>query len=189
MPNDETGHFGISVSIHEHRALIGADGDEENGHQSGAAYIFEDHGSGWRQVAKLLPDDGAPGDLFGDAVAISGDTAVIGAKYDDDFGDMSGAAYVFRNGQNGWTQVAKLTAGDGPAAHIFGGSVAIDGDTILIGAGAAVNDHGVSSGAAYVFVIPEPATLPLLLSAAAASLLLYHRRRHRARGQARESAP
>ena len=72
-------------------------------------------------------------------MSIDGDTVVIGARYDDDKGSSSGSAYVFTRDTagdlaSGWTQVAKLTAGDGAANDYFGYSVSIDGDTVVIGA-------------------------------------------------------
>ena len=78
-------------------------------------------------------------DWFGRSVSIDGDTMVIGATQDDDKGDKSGSAYVFMRATagdltSGWTQVAKLTAGDGAASDEFGNSVSIDGDTVVIGA-------------------------------------------------------
>jgi len=107
------------------------------------------------QLAKLTADDGAQGDNFGMVVSIDGDTVVIGAPYDDDDGSGSGSAYVFTRDTagdltSGWTQVAKLTAGDGAADDWFGWSVSIDGDTVVIGA-AGDDDDGTSSGSAYVF--------------------------------------
>ena len=109
------------------------------------------------QRAKLTADDGAADDWFGRSVSIDGDTMVIGATQDDDKGDKSGSAYVFMRATagdltSGWTQVAKLTAGDGAVNDEFGYSVSIDGDTMVIGAHYD-NDpvKGDKSGSAYVF--------------------------------------
>ena len=89
------------------------------------------------QRAKLTATDGAQYDYFGLSVSIDGDTMVIGAYGDDDKGDGSGAAYVFRRNTpgdlaSGWTQVEKLTANDGTNGPHFGNSVSIDGDTCLL---------------------------------------------------------
>ncbi len=109
------------------------------------------------QVAKLLASDGEAGDNLGyEAVAIDGDTMVVGA-WQDHVGleDDQGSAYVFeRNwgGADNWGQVAKLTASDGMATDWFGRDVAIDGDTIVVGASA--NDVaaiGQDEGGAWVF--------------------------------------
>ncbi len=104
--------------------------------------------------AKLTAADGAAGDLFGVRVALSGDTALIGARFDDDDvnGGDSGSAYVFTRSGTSWSQQAKLTAADGAAGDWFGYSVALSGDTALIGAHFNDNDvNGVDSGSAYVF--------------------------------------
>jgi len=101
---------------------------------------------------KLLADDGAAGDSFGESVSISGDTAIIGATGDDDKGDGSGSAYIFvRAGDGIWKQQAKLTPADGAAGDIFGFDVSISGDTALIGA-MRDDDKGDGSGSAYIFV-------------------------------------
>jgi hypothetical protein len=103
-------------------------------------------------VTKLLAEDGAAGDAFGYSVAVYGDTAVIGAYGDDDKGLNSGSAYVFVRSENTWEQQFKLTApaDDGYAYDVFGQSVAVDGDTAVIGA-YGDDDNGLNSGSAYVF--------------------------------------
>ena len=104
------------------------------------------------EIAKLASGDAQAADEFGYSVAISGDTAVIGARSDDDNGSDSGSAYVFkRNGTGTWAQQQKLTASDGAASAYFGRSVAIDGDTVVIGAFQASHSGMTSNGAAYVF--------------------------------------
>jgi uncharacterized repeat protein (TIGR01451 family) len=149
--------FGYTVALGGDTLVVGAYGHDENGSESGSAYVFaQNHGGGdrWRQVARLLPSDGAAGDRFGYAVAQSGDTIVVGAYADDDNGIDSGSAYVFARNQGGadhWGQVAKLTATDGAAEDDFGASVAVSGDTALVGA-YGDDDNGYNSGSAYVFV-------------------------------------
>ncbi len=101
---------------------------------------------------KLTASDGAAGDMFGVSVAISGDTAVVGAYHDDDNGADSGSAYVFVRSGSGWTQQAKLTASDGAAGDLFGVSVAISGDTAVVGA-FYDDDNGADSGSAYVYTV------------------------------------
>ena len=102
--------------------------------------------------AKLTASDAAAGDAFGFSVAVSGDTAVIGAIFDDDAGSFSGSAYVFTRSGTTWTEQAKLTASDGAWGDLFGNSVAISGDTLLVGA-YGDDDLGDGSGSAYVFFI------------------------------------
>ena len=89
----------------------------------------------YAEVAKLVAGDAALGDVFGYSVAINGNTIVVGAYGDDDDGDASGSAYVLRTSDGGATyaQVAKLTASDAAADDQFGKSVAIAGDTVVVG--------------------------------------------------------
>jgi len=88
--------FGVTVSISDNRAVIGAFGDGENGSASGSAYVFERDGTGtWIQAAKLLASDVAADDEFGRSATISGDRVMIGAHWDDDNGSNSGSTYVF----------------------------------------------------------------------------------------------
>jgi hypothetical protein len=141
--------FGSSVSLDGDTALIGANGDDDNGHWSGSAYVFTRIGTTWTQQQKLLPSDGAAEDQFGCFVSLSGDTALIGAPFDGDNGDFSGSAYVFTRTGTTWTQQAKLTAPDGGVNDWFGYCVSLVGDTALIGAQGDVN--GGDSGSAYVF--------------------------------------
>jgi hypothetical protein len=108
-----------------------------------------------RQVmleAKLIAIDASNGALFGNSVAISGDTAVIGA-YWNHIGTRrwQGSVYVFvRKGQT-WIQQAKLVAADGKMKDHFGQSVAIDGDTIVVGVPEADIGEDKNQGAVYVF--------------------------------------
>ncbi len=99
---------------------------------------------------KIAAGDGAAGDLFGGSVAISGDCAVVGAIKDDDAGRYSGSAYIFKRNGDAWTEQAKITASDGAANDLFGGSVAISGDYVVVGA---YMDDGAGreSGSAYIF--------------------------------------
>jgi len=142
--------FGCSVSIDGDYAIIGADYDDDNGSQSGSAYVFTRSGTDWTQQAKLLASDGDIGDRFGVSVSIDGDYAIVGADSDDDNGDMSGSAYVFTRSGTDWTQQAKLLASDIAGGDQFGWSVSIDGDYAIVGAWRD-DDNGVDSGSAYVF--------------------------------------
>jgi len=144
--------FGDCVSISGETAVVGAFGNAS----SGSAFVFEKVGGVWAEQAKLLADDGAADDRFGDCVSISGDTAVIGAWRDDDNGTDSGSAFIFEKVGGVWTQQTKLLASDGAANDRFGESVSISGDTAVIGA-LGDNDNGAASGSAYVFGVPTPA--------------------------------
>ncbi|HUT25894.1 MAG TPA: FG-GAP repeat protein, partial [Sumerlaeia bacterium] len=106
--------------------------------------------------SKLVAEGVATSDWLGQAVAISGNTAVVGAYFDDEKGDDAGAAYIFRRAGPRWTQLVKLTAGDGEMGDKYGYSVGISGDTVLIGA---IEDDqkGGEAGAAYVYTDTSPA--------------------------------
>ena len=142
--------FGESVGISGDAAIVGANGDDDNGPESGSAYIFRFDGRVWIQEAKLVPSDGSQADEFGKAVAISGDLAIVGAYRADEAGVDSGAAYIFRRTESAWEQEIKLLASDGETQDRFGWSVALSGNVALIGA-RRHDDNGVESGAAYVF--------------------------------------
>ncbi|MEM7531345.1 MAG: SdrD B-like domain-containing protein [Chloroflexota bacterium] len=147
---DATDRFGENVALHGDTALIGVWRDDDNGTSSGAAYVFTRSGSTWSEQQKLLPSDGDTGDIFGERVALSGDTALIGAHEDDDNGSDSGAAYVFRRSGNTWSEESKLLAPDGVDDDFFGSSVVLEGDTALIGA-LYDDDNGLNSGSVYFF--------------------------------------
>ena len=144
-------YFGYSVAIDGDTAVIGAYWDDDNGSNSGSAYVFVRSNGVWSEQQKLTASDGAAGDYFGSSVAIDGDTVVIGAHWDDDNDYNSGSAYVYVRSNDVWSEQAKLTASDGASRDFFGYSVAIDGDTALIGA-YADNDNGANSGSAFMYV-------------------------------------
>lgn len=143
-------YFGRSVAIAGDTVVVGASGDGGRG----SAYVFQRDQDGpglWGQVKKLTADDAATGDAFGYAVAIAGDTIIVG-DYLHDVGsnDDQGAAYIFERNQDGidqWGQVTRLTAADGAALGYFGRAVAIAGDTVVVGA----YGDNLEQGAAYVF--------------------------------------
>ncbi|MBN2560854.1 MAG: thrombospondin type 3 repeat-containing protein [Phycisphaerae bacterium] len=162
MPSDTLMdiEFGMSVSVSGNVAVMGAWLDEENASDglcdSGAAYVFRRTGSVWAEEAKLLASDRECDTVFGFAVAVDGNVAVIGAHLHDDEqnGENSGAAYIFRyNDANAeWVEEAKLLASASSAKpdDFFGYSVDISGSSVVIGA---VHGSGAdySSGSAYVF--------------------------------------
>jgi len=143
--------FGVSVAISGDTMVAGAPNDNDAGSDSGSAYVFVRSGTSWSQQAKLTASDGAADDMFGNSVAISGDTVVVGAPYDNDGGSDSGSAYIFVRTGSTWTEQTKLTASDAVAGDMFGASVAIGGNTTVVGA-YGDDDAGSLSGSAYVFV-------------------------------------
>ena len=122
----------------------------ENGFEAGAAYVFIRSGTTWTQQQKLLASDGQAEDHFGYCCALLGDTAFVGANWDDDNGDGSGSMYVFTRSGTTWTQQQKLLASDGQAGDRFGGFIAPSEDTALIAA-YWDDDNGNDSGSMYVF--------------------------------------
>jgi len=105
------------------------------------------------QTTKLVGSDGANGDNFGFSLSIDGNTAAVGA-WGDDLGenDAQGSVFVFVRSGTVWTQQQKLIASDGAEGDRFGASVAIDGNTIVVGAGDCEIGANLNQGAAYVFV-------------------------------------
>jgi hypothetical protein len=143
--------FGHSVSISGDLAVVGAPYDDDNGGDSGSVYVFSFNGANWVEEQKLVATDGAASDKFGYSVAICGDVVVVGAYCDDDRGSNSGAAYVFQYNGSAWIEDQKLVASNGASTDMFGGSVSVDGDMIVIGAYGRFNDSGIRTGSAYVF--------------------------------------
>ena len=181
--------FGNSVAVAGDTVVVGAereesiatgvDGDQSDNsaNSSGAAYVFTRDGSdNWSQQAYLKASNTDGGDLFGHSLAIAGDTVLIGARLEasnandvdgdesDNSASQAGAAYVFvRDGADAWTQQAYLKASNSDAGDVFGSSVAIAGDTVLIGAraedstasgvaGDQSDNSATDAGAAYMFV-------------------------------------
>ena len=160
-------HFGHSVAIDGDTVVVGARGVNT---QTGAAYVFRTT-DGWDtfvEVDKLTASDGSYEDLFGQSVAISGATVVVGASQSRKIPegycpslDCSGAAYLFRTQDDGATygQMAKLTATDAAAGDGFGWSVAFDSGTVVVGAygddDACTDNPICNSGAAYVYSLSD----------------------------------
>ena len=151
--------FGGSVAVAGDTAIVGA--SQEN-NATGTAYVFErDRGGSdnWGEAKKLLASDGQAADFFGGSVAVSGDSAVVGASFADGPATQTGAAYVFQRDEGGtdnWGELTKLTASDAQSGDFFG-RVAVDGDTALVGAHTE-DAGGDDAGAAYVFQRDEGGT-------------------------------
>ena len=150
--SDGTGgdFFGISVALDGDTLIVGANLEDAAGADSGSAYVFTRSGTTWTEEAKLVAPDGAQQDRFGYAVDLSGDTVVVGALDDDDNGPGSGAAYVFTRLGTAWSFEQKLLALDGQASDHLGEAVAVDGDTVVVGA-KGDDDSGTNAGSGYVF--------------------------------------
>ena len=179
--------FGYAIGLDDDTLVVGARGEsssatgvngDENDNStaaSGAAYVFTRIGNSWTQQAYLKASNTQNNDQFGWSVAVEGDTVVVGAPSEDsnatgingdqsnNLMDGSGAAYVFTRNGTTWNQQAYIKASNPGSSDFFGWSVAIDGDTIVVGApdedsnatgvgGNQLNNSAGRSGAAYVFI-------------------------------------
>jgi hypothetical protein len=187
--------FGYSVAISGDTMVVGANYEASNqttitngsnaspdnsASLSGAVYIYTRSGNTWVQQAYLKAPNAEAGDQFGTSVAISGDTIVVGAQYEDsnqttitngssastdNSTGSAGAAYVYVRSGSTWNQQAYLKAPNAETGDHFGHSVAISGDTIVVGSHyegssqtnitngstASADNSAQSAGAAYVF--------------------------------------
>lgn len=151
--------FGISVAFSGNTAVVGANwNSHSNQSRAGAVYVFEKPTSGWvtkTETAKLTASDAATNDEFGIAVAVSNSTVIVGAYLDDNAaGDVAGAAYLFSKPPCGWTNATEstklMTAHASPGDN-FGISVAMEDETVVVGAHYANSQEINNTGAAYVF--------------------------------------
>ena len=176
--NAEAGDFfGISVAVNGDTVVVGAfrengnaagDPDDNSAPWAGAAYVFARNGTSWSQQAYLKAENAEADDWFGESVAVSGDTVVVGANGedgnsasgpDDNSAEGAGATYVFTRSDGTWSQQAYLKAANVGIGDVFGSSVAVEGDTAVIGAwgedsngiDGPEDNSGLDVGAAYVF--------------------------------------
>jgi hypothetical protein len=147
--------FGFSVAIDGDTAVVGAAFDSTATKTwTGSAYIFTRNSGLWAQQGHVFADDGADHDSFGDAIAISGDTMVVAASYDDlATVTNAGSAYVFVRSSGMWSQQAHLFADSPSENDYFGydGAVAIEGDTIAVGVKSDDTAAGTDAGSVYIF--------------------------------------
>ena len=154
--------FGGAVAINGDYVVVGAYQEDENAtggstlSAAGSAYIFKRTGTAWAQEAKIVASDRAENDVFGFSVAISGDYVVVGAKYESEDAaggstlSFAGSAYIFKRAGTAWAQEAKIVASNRAESDYFGGSVAISGDYVVVGAYNKTTS-ATSTGSAYVF--------------------------------------
>jgi hypothetical protein len=180
---DSGDQFGKSVAISNDTIVVGAnreasadagvdaDQNDDSALEAGAAYVFARSGTAWTQQAYLKASNPDPGDFFGFSVSVSGDTVIVGAFAEDsnatggqsdNSATLAGAAYVFNRSGTTWTQEAYLKASNTFQTHNFGYSVAISGDTLVVGSrletststgvdGDQTPNRASAVGAAYVF--------------------------------------
>jgi hypothetical protein len=163
--NDVQNAFGISLAISGDTILVGSALASASGDFEGKVTVFKKNENVWNGEAILIASNGEFLDFFGFSVAVENDRAVIGAYNEDsnaigvngDEGNNttnnSGAAYVFHRNGTEWTQEAFLKSSQSKSEDKFGWSVAISGETIVIGAkGSNFNNEEFFEGSAYVFI-------------------------------------
>ena len=147
-------YFGITVAISGNTIIVGAqyeDGSSSSVTNYGSVYVFTGSGSSWTQQAKLVDPNPSTNDWFGShSIAISGNTIVLGSILSDDTATNSGTAHIYTRSGSAWTYKTQLESSDVAAYDRFGAGIAIDGDTVLIGA-YGEGGSGTSRGAVYVF--------------------------------------
>ncbi|MCC5795115.1 MAG: cadherin-like beta sandwich domain-containing protein [Chromatiales bacterium] len=168
----ESHDFGWSVALSGDTLVVGAPNvDGPAGVSIGAAYVFQPGPDGWEEVAKLQASNAAPGYLFGTSVAVSVGRIAVGSPQEDSDGTgvnqpvgggqaiLSGAVYLFSDDAGSWTEEAYIKASNTSAGARFGDQVALDGDTLVVGAYGESRDAAGNlspgsfgnSGAAYIF--------------------------------------
>ncbi len=137
--------FGVSVAISGDTALVGAMRDQGPNGEQGAAYVLVRNGNTWTQQARLVASDAPAGAAYGATVALSGETALIGAP------SGPGVAYVYVRSNGIWTLQQRLTPVEGSVGEQFGYAVALSGDTALVGVPSDDLGNSYSHGSAFVF--------------------------------------
>ena len=151
---DTSDTYGNWVSVSGDIIVVGAYANDDDGSNSGSAYVYRYEDDEWIEEQKLTASDAAAGDQFGEVVSLSGNTIAISARLDDDSGTSSGSAYIFRYDGEEWFEEQKLVASDGVASHGFGLSVFVKDDVAVVGA-TLDDDVADQAGAAYVFGLAD----------------------------------
>jgi hypothetical protein len=148
----DSSFFGDAVAVQGGRVVVGAPSDSTSP-EGGAAFLYERIGGVWTEVAELRASDFELGDAFGISVALDGDRVLVGARGTDVEGHPSaGAAYVFEQQAGRWVLTAKLVSPAPETAARLGQSVAIHGDTAVVGAPSQVGAGAGETGLVEVFV-------------------------------------
>ena len=144
--------LGGNVALKNNVAMLGVMRRDDKGKDSGAVVSFERESNAWKQNQIFTAPDAKPGDAFGQSIALTENFLVIGAPRSDALGNDAGAAYIYKRENDSWCYQTKITASDGAAGDLFGISVAIDGNTILVGADLD-DEKAENAGAVYVYVL------------------------------------
>ena len=143
--------LGISISVCDSLALIGAVGESTNGSSAGAVYVYRLDDNLWKPQTKLLASDGKTNDHFGNAVHFNGKNAIIGAYADDEAGQDAGSAYVFSYDGTNWSEQAKILPKDAEKSDSFGQDVSIGDGFALVSSDGSSSGEKRYSGAVYHF--------------------------------------
>jgi hypothetical protein len=160
---DDSDQFGWGVSIDADSIAAGAPSFAEGATgvvQPGAAFVYSRVAGIWTEQTMLVSED--PDTYYFGAVTIEGDTAVVGAQWDREFGIQAGAAFVFDRQDGVWNKSTKLLASDAGTNQLFGHNLDIDNGTIACASAWAPVDGILRAGAAYIF---EPNPCPADLDA------------------------
>lgn len=142
--------LGGNLALKKDTAVLGVIGRDDVAENAGAVLVFERESGEWHEKQWLMPSDAKKGDSFGQSIALTENTLVIGAPRNDASEIDSGSAYVYQRKNDQWQFQTKLTANDGAAGDLFGISVAIDENTILVGADLH-DEKAEKAGAVYAF--------------------------------------
>ncbi len=146
--------LGGKVALKNNFAMLGVSRRDDKGKDSGAVVSFEREVNVWKQRHIFTAPDAKSGDAFGQSIALTNNHLIIGAPRNDALGNDVGAAYIYKRENDTWRYQTKITANDGAAGDLFGISVAIDGNTILVGADLH-DEKAENAGAVYVYVLKE----------------------------------
>ncbi|HEV7667124.1 MAG TPA: hypothetical protein VGS22_01255 [Thermoanaerobaculia bacterium] len=148
--------LGFALALEGSTLVAGAPlGDAPGAADAGAVYVFSRPGSSWSAAApqvKLTAPNARRNDQFGQALALSGDRIAVGAPDRTGAGSLSGAVYVFKRSGSAWTLEAEIDDPDAAPFDGFGSALALDGDTLAVGAPFANDPGRGSTGAVHVFV-------------------------------------
>ncbi|MGB7862427.1 MAG: hypothetical protein WCF74_03450 [Candidatus Sulfotelmatobacter sp.] len=155
-PDGKGGELGATVAISGSVIVLGAPDTYGGFGTSGTAYLYVEPSGGWTSMQPTADLLVTGYEEYGASVAISGDTVVVGAPLNILLSGFPGAAFVFVKPPGGWATMAPTaTLTDSNGSDAFGTTVAIDGDTIVVGAPGSNIGSNTEQGAAYVFVKPS----------------------------------
>ena len=145
-------YFGLSIAAYANKSIVTAYKNDEGGTNAGAAYYYQETGGKWNLRQKLIPVNSNSYQLFGSAVAMTEQTALISAVGDSENGFQSGAVYAYNLLNNEWLECQKLIAPNGGPNDEFGNALSITGNIAVIGAWGSLNKNGKRSGAVYIYM-------------------------------------